>query len=99
MVSPGWDLIFILNAPWLLLAGISVGFFSNVVPYSLDQIVMARIPRERFALLLALLPATATLMGLVLLGQVPELREVVGIALIVAAIGARDRSGERIEGA
>jgi inner membrane transporter RhtA len=89
----------VADSPWLLLAGASVGLFSNVIPYSLDQVVMTRLPRERFALLLALLPATATLMGLVLLGQVPAPREAVGIALIVAGIGVRDRSGEGVEGA
>jgi len=82
---------------WLLVAGASVGLLSNVVPYSLDQLVMSRLPQERFALLLALLPATATLMGMVLLDQFPSTREAIGIALIVAAIGVRDRSGEAIE--
>jgi inner membrane transporter RhtA len=84
---------------WLLAAGASVGLLSNVVPYSLDQIVMSRLPRERFALLLALLPATATLMGMLLLDQFPSTREAIGIGLIVAAIGVRDRSGEGVEAA
>jgi inner membrane transporter RhtA len=82
---------------WLIVAGASVGLLSNVIPYSLDQLVMSWLPRERFALLLALLPATATLMGLLLLDQVPSAREAVGIALIVAGIGLRDRSGESLE--
>lgn len=85
----------IADEPWLLAAGVCVGLLSGAIPYSLDQIVMTRIPRERFALLLALLPATATLVGLVLLGQVPSVRELLGIALIVTAIGLRDRTGER----
>ncbi len=84
---------------WLVAAGASVGLLSNVVPYSLDQLVMSWLPRERFALLLALLPATATLMGVLLLDQVPSTRDALGIALIVAAIGLRERSGETIQGA
>lgn len=84
------------DRPLLLLAAASVGLFSNLVPYSLDQITMARLPRDRFALLLALLPATAVLMGWLLLDQTPSGREAIGIALIVTAIGARERAGERV---
>jgi inner membrane transporter RhtA len=82
-------------APWLVAGGAAVGLMSNVVPYSLDQVVLRRLPADRFALLLALLPATATAVGALLLGQVPSMREAAGIALIVAGIAVRDRSGER----
>ncbi|MEM7142199.1 MAG: EamA family transporter [Actinomycetota bacterium] len=82
------------DAPWLLAAGASVGLLSNVVPYTLDQLIFGRLPRERFALLLALLPVTAAIIGLLVLGQVPAWREAAGIALIVAAIAVRDRGGE-----
>jgi len=47
---------------------------------------MQRLARARFALLQALLPATAALVGLAWLRQVPSLREVAGIALVIAAI-------------
>lgn len=72
-------------APLLLAACVGVGLMSSVIPYALDQIAMARLPRARFALLLALLPATATVAGLVVLGQVPGPAEAVGIALVVGA--------------
>jgi inner membrane transporter RhtA len=74
-----------LLSPALLLACVGVGLASSVVPYALDQIAMARLPRARFALLLALLPATATLAGLVVLQQVPSPAEAAGIALVVCA--------------
>ena len=85
----------VTDRPWLLVAAACVGLLSNVIPYSLDQLTMARLPRERFALLLALLPVTATLMGWLLLDQTPSGRQSVGIALIVAGIGVRDRRDER----
>ncbi|MDW5598490.1 EamA family transporter [Conexibacter stalactiti] len=72
-------------SPLLLVACVAVGLMSSVIPYALDQVAMARLPRARFALLLALLPATATVAGLVVLGQVPGVAETVGIALVVAA--------------
>jgi inner membrane transporter RhtA len=47
---------------------------------------MARLPRASFALLLSLLPATAAVVGLVVLRQIPSPAEIVGIALVVAGV-------------
>jgi inner membrane transporter RhtA len=69
----------------LLAACVAVGLAASVVPYALEQVAMARLPRARFALLLALLPATAAVVGAVVLGQLPGPVEVAGIALVVAA--------------
>jgi inner membrane transporter RhtA len=78
-----------LVSPALLAACLAVGVASSVVPYGLEQIAMRRLPRARFALLLALLPATAAIVGAVVLGQVPGLVEAAGIALIVLAASLR----------
>jgi inner membrane transporter RhtA len=77
------------EAPLLLAACLAVGIASSVVPYGLEQVAMRRLPRARFALLLALLPATAAIVGAVILGQIPGLLEAAGIALIVAAASLR----------
>ncbi len=53
--------------PLLLLAGIGVGICSSVIPYVSDQLAMARLPRATFALLLSLLPASAALIGILVL--------------------------------
>ena len=79
-------------APWLLAACVGVGLASSVVPYALEQIAMRRLPRARFALLLSLLPATAAVVGAVVLGQVPHPAEALGIALVVAASGLRSHA-------
>jgi inner membrane transporter RhtA len=47
---------------------------------------MARLPRATYALMVALLPATATVIGIAVLGQVPTAPEVVGVALVVTAM-------------
>jgi inner membrane transporter RhtA len=73
------------NPVWLLW-GIGVGLCSSVIPYVTDQLAMARMPRATFALMLALLPATATLIGLVVLSQVPTARDLAGVALVVAGV-------------
>jgi inner membrane transporter RhtA len=69
---------------WLL--GAAVGVLSTAVPYGLDQVVLTRIGQARFALLLALLPATAAIVGAIVLAQRPTTAEAVGIALVMAAL-------------
>ncbi|GAA1695400.1 DMT family transporter [Fodinicola feengrottensis] len=82
--------------PLLLAAGIGVGICSSVVPYVCDQLAMARLPRSTFALLLALLPATATVIGIVVLRQVPTLTEVAGILLVIVGVAVHsDRTPQR----
>jgi inner membrane transporter RhtA len=76
-----------LGSVALLAAGAAVGICSSVIPYVCDQLAMARLSRATFALLLALLPATASLIGVVVLAQVPTATEVLGIALVVAGVG------------
>ena len=70
-----------------LLAGIGVGISSSVIPYVCDQLAMAQLTRAAYALMVALLPATATVIGIVVLGQVPSWVEVTGVALVVAGVG------------
>jgi inner membrane transporter RhtA len=75
-----------LTDPILLGAAIGVGISSSVIPYICDQLAMARLPRATFALLLSLLPATASLIGLLVLHQVPSALEVAGIMLVIAGV-------------
>lgn len=74
------------SAPELLVAAIGVGVCSSVIPYICDQLAMARLPRASFALMLSLLPLTATLIGVVVLRQVPNLTDCLGIVLVVAGV-------------
>jgi inner membrane transporter RhtA len=74
-----------LHPTWLLW-GIAVGLCSSVIPYVTDQLAMARLRRGTFALMLAILPATATMIGLIVLGQVPTLQDLLGISLVIAGV-------------
>jgi inner membrane transporter RhtA len=76
-----------LTDPVALAAGVGVGISSSVIPYVSDQLAMARLSRAGYALMVALLPATATAIGLVVLAQVPSAAEAAGIALVVAGVG------------
>lgn len=70
----------------LVMAGIGVGICSSVIPYVCDQLAMSRLPRSSFALLLALLPATATIIAAIVLAQIPTPKDVVGVALVMVGI-------------
>jgi inner membrane transporter RhtA len=72
--------------PVALLAGIGVGISSSVIPYVLDQLAMARLPRATYALLVSLLPATAATIGVIVLGQVPSPREAAGVMLVIGGV-------------
>jgi inner membrane transporter RhtA len=87
-----------LVTPWVVGLALATAVLSNVIPYGLDQVILKRLARHRFALLLALLPVTATLTGLVALRQVPTVVEVFGIALVVVGLAASDRAEGVTEG-
>lgn len=90
----GWDAAPALVDPVALAAGIGVGISSSVIPYVFDQLAMARMPRATYALLVSLLPATATVIGVLVLGQIPSRVEVVAVGLVVAGVAIhREPSG------
>ena len=66
--------------------GIGVGTSTSVIPYVADQIAMARLTRAAYALMVSLLPATATVVGLIVLTQVPSATDVAGIALVIVGV-------------
>jgi inner membrane transporter RhtA len=76
-----------LTNPLLIAAGIAVGVCSSVIPYVCDQLAMSKLPRTSFALLLALLPASAAVIGAVVLHQIPSTRDLLGIVLVIAGVG------------
>jgi inner membrane transporter RhtA len=95
VVTPigGWAVLPVLDDPVAIAAGIGVGVSSSVIPYVADQLALARISRSTYALMVSLLPATATVIGIVVLGQLPTWVEVAGVALVVAGVAVhRERA-------
>ena len=82
----GWSAAPAFVDPVALVAGIGVGIASSVVPYVFDQLAMARLRRATYSLLVSLLPATATVVGVVVLSQLPSWIEITGVTLVVAAV-------------
>jgi inner membrane transporter RhtA len=72
--------------PVAIAAGVGVGVSSSVIPYVTDQLAMARMSRSTYALMVALLPATATVIGIVVLAQLPSALEALGVALVIAGV-------------
>jgi inner membrane transporter RhtA len=89
--------VFADSRTWLL--GLCIGLLSTAIPYALDQLVLVQIGSAKFALLQALLPATAAVIGVVILRQIPTPLEVTGITLVVVALllSARESSETRAE--
>ncbi len=67
-------------------AGIGVGISSSVIPYVCDQLAMAKLARATYALFVSLLPATATVIGVVVLRQLPSLLDLGGIGLVMVGV-------------
>ena len=78
------------NGRTMLLCAI-VGVLSTAVGYGIDQAVMRRIPIRRFALLLALLPVTAMVVGFLALSQRPSALDLAGAALVITAVIVQER--------
>lgn len=81
-----WDAAPAFADPVALAAALGVGVSSSVIPYVCDQLAMARLRRATYALMVSLLPATATIIGIVVLAQIPAAAEVLGIALVIAGV-------------
>ncbi len=89
-----WSGVPALTDPIALGAGIGVGITSSVIPYVCDQLAMSRLSRATYSLMTSLLPATATVVGIVVLAQIPSARQAAGVCLVVAAVAVhRDVAG------
>lgn len=70
---------------WVPVQGLGVALLSSLIPYSLELVALRRMAASTFGVLLSLEPAVAALAGLVVLGQTLDVRQVVGMALVVGA--------------
>jgi inner membrane transporter RhtA len=71
--------------PRLLAIGLLVGVASSVVPYTLENEALRRMPANVFGVLMSLEPAVAALAGFVILDQALGGRELLAMTFVVAA--------------
>lgn len=109
-LAVGWTISALLTSPLLIvivyqwkpaesigrlgLMVLALAVLSSVIPYALDQLVLRMVGRSSFALLLALLPVSAVVVGFLGLRQVPSTPELVGIACVIVPLLIRDRTDE-----
>lgn len=74
-----------------------VGLLSTVVPYGLDQYVLRRISTRRFAVMLALLPVTAMIVGFIALDQRPSGLDIAGALLVISGVVVQERDEPALE--
>jgi inner membrane transporter RhtA len=81
--------------PDILIIGIGLAILLPVVPFALEMMSLRRLTTATFGTLMALEPAFAMIVGLIVLHQIPGPAGTVGICFVVAAgIGAA-RAGAR----
>ncbi|MCD5348679.1 EamA family transporter [Kineosporia mesophila] len=68
-----------------LAAAIGAGICSSVVPYACDVMMLRRVPAQFFGVFMSVNPVLASLVGIVLLGEVLEAREWLGVVMVIAA--------------
>jgi inner membrane transporter RhtA len=66
-----------------------------LVPYTLELLALRRLTTAAFGTLMALEPALGVLMGVLILAQVPNALQAVGVALVVVAGIGAERGGHR----
>ena len=81
--------------PHLLLAGFGLALLLPVIPFSLEMYALRRMTTSAFGTLMCLEPAIAVVAGLALLGQVPRVWSLAGVAFVIAAGLGAERSGAR----
>ncbi|MEZ5218594.1 MAG: EamA family transporter [Ilumatobacteraceae bacterium] len=91
LAAPGLPAAF--TAPRLLATALLVGVLSTGVAYGIDQHVLRLTSARRFAVIQALLPVTAVVIGAVTLAQRPVPKELAGIALVLGALMLQTRDG------
>jgi inner membrane transporter RhtA len=76
----------------VLAIGLAVAILSSAIPYTLELEALRRMPQGVFGVLMSLEPAAAALAGFIVLGEDLAAREVVAIALVVAASAGAARN-------
>jgi inner membrane transporter RhtA len=71
--------------PHLAVAAVVMALFSSALPFSLEMIALTGMPIRVYGTFTSLEPALGTLMGLIVLSELPTTGQLIGIAAIVAA--------------
>lgn len=79
----------------VVLQGIGLALLLPVIPFALELQALRRLTTAAFGTLMAIEPAVATVWGVLLLSQVPQPAQFLGVGLVVTAGIGAERSGRR----
>lgn len=79
----------------VLLVGLAAAVLLPLIPWTLELYALRRLTKAAFGTLMALEPAIALVIGLVVLHQVPAAAQIIGIGCVVLAGVAAERTGHR----
>jgi inner membrane transporter RhtA len=79
----------------VVLQSIGLALLLPVLSFSLELVALRRLTAAAFGTLMSLEPALGTAIGVLLLAQVPDAWELVGVVLVVVAGIGAERSGHR----
>lgn len=82
---------------WVLPAAAGIALITPVIAFGLEMMALRRMSHTAFGTLLSVEPAFSVVIGLLVLAQAPSLLQIVGIAIVVIAGAAAQRSGSRME--
>ena len=81
--------------PTVLLQCVGLAVLLPVIPFALEMMALRRLTAAAFGTLMALEPAIGTAIGVVVLSQVPNALQALGVVLVVVAGVGAERSGHR----
>ncbi len=79
----------------ILLAGFGLAILLPIIPYALELMALRRMTSNAFGTLMALEPAIGVILGILILQQIPNSLQVIGILLVVYAGASAQRGGLR----
>lgn len=84
--------------PALLIAALGLAILLPVLPYALEMLALKHLTQNAFGTLMAMEPAMGLLLGIMVLDQIPNLTQWIGISLVVFAGASAQKGGRREKG-
>lgn len=79
----------------IIAAAAGLALLLPVLPFALEMLALRRMTATAFGTLMAVESALGLLLGLLVLGQLPSIVQIIGIPLVVLAGAASQRGGRR----
>lgn len=81
--------------PELLLATLGLAILLPVLPYALEMLALKHLTHNAFGTLMAMEPGMGLLLGILVLNQIPNFSQWIGISLVIFAGASAQKGGRR----